>query len=169
MDFKTSQISCGQMETDHFCETMLSYAKLVSELEQKVNRMVFESYGVEKNYESHVGSTTYLLRVMKYRAPQMDESEVGSQTHTDKSFITILHQNQVNALEVQARNGQWIAVDFPLASFVVMAGDAYMAWSNDRIHAPRHQVNMSGNKSRYANGTIFIPQRDSTDTRRASG
>ncbi|XP_059636057.1 deoxypodophyllotoxin synthase-like [Cornus florida] len=46
---------------DLFCETLYSYSKLVSELEQVVKRMVFESYGVGKYYDSHIGSTTYLL------------------------------------------------------------------------------------------------------------
>ncbi|KAA8515883.1 hypothetical protein F0562_019062 [Nyssa sinensis] len=86
---------------DHFCETLYSFTKLASEVEQMVKRMVFESYGVEKCYESQVGSTTYILRVMKYRGPHMNETNIGVVNHTDKSFITILHQNQVNGLEMR--------------------------------------------------------------------
>ncbi|KAI3444758.1 hypothetical protein Pfo_001423 [Paulownia fortunei] len=151
-----------------FCESILSYAKLVSEMEQKVDRMVFESYGAQKHYESHVGSTTYLLRTIKYSAPDTNNNEsnnVGTNVHTDKSFLSILHQNQVNGLQIQLRNGEWFAVDVPPGSFVVMAGDAYQAWSNGRIFAARHQVIMKGDKPRYClalfsfnHGTIHIPE-----------
>lgn len=108
-------------------ENILCYARLVSELEQLVDRMVFESYGAEKHYDSHVGSTTYLLRFIKYSVPEVDaeSNNVGTNVHTDKSFLSILHQNQVNGLQIQLRNGEWLDVDVPPGSFIVMAGDAY--------------------------------------------
>ena len=43
-----------------------------------VKRMVFESYGVEKNFDSH--SELYNLKFIKYRAPQMDEENIGVET-----------------------------------------------------------------------------------------
>ncbi|KAG8391559.1 hypothetical protein BUALT_Bualt01G0200200 [Buddleja alternifolia] len=150
-----------------FCETILSYAKLVSELEQKVDRMVFESYGAEKHYKSHVEATTYLVRTIKYSAPDINNlsDNVGTNVHTDKSFLSILHQNQVNGLEIQLRNGEWFAVDVPPGAFVVMAGDAYEAWSNGRVYAAKHQVIMKGDKPRYClalfsfnHGTTHIPE-----------
>ncbi|KAL3516901.1 hypothetical protein ACH5RR_023803 [Cinchona calisaya] len=106
---------------------MLSYAKQVSELEKLVDKMVFESYGAEKHFEKPVESTTYLLRPIKYRAAKegLENGKIGSNVHTDKGFLAILHQSQVDALQVQPRKGNWIAVDFPPESFVVMAGDAY--------------------------------------------
>lgn len=109
---------------------MQSYAKLVSELEQMVNKMVFHSYGVEKLCDSHIESTTYLLRFMKYRQPQKEETNIGAYCHTDKSFITILHQNQVNGLEIRTKDGEWKSVQFPPSSFIVMAGDALLVGLN---------------------------------------
>lgn len=113
----------------------MNYAKLVSELEQIVDRMVFESYGAQKHFDSHVASSTYLLRTIKYTVPEAESKsnnnnsnnihKIGTNIHTDKSFLSILHQNQVNGLEIQLRNGEWFAVDVPPGSFVVMAGDAY--------------------------------------------
>ncbi|XAR63237.1 hypothetical protein NMG60_11023109 [Bertholletia excelsa] len=150
---------------DRFCETMLSYSRVVSELERTVKRMVFESYGVEKLFASHAESTTYLLRLNKYRPAQKDENNEGAPVHTDKSMITILDQNQVGGLEVRAKDGEWISVQFSPSSFLVMAGDAFLAWSNGRIHSAFHRVVMRGNKPRYSVamfsfhvGTIDIPQ-----------
>ncbi|KAL8062407.1 hypothetical protein ABFX02_02G145400 [Erythranthe guttata] len=131
-----------------FCESILSYAKLVSELEQIVDKMVFESYGTQKHYKSHIESTTYLLRTIKYSVPKSADNKsndnIGTNVHTDKSFLSILHQNQINGLHIQLRNGEWLAVEVPPGSFVVMAGDAYQAWSNGRIFAAKHQVVMKG-------------------------
>ncbi|CAA2945093.1 probable 2-oxoglutarate-dependent dioxygenase AOP1 [Olea europaea subsp. europaea] len=149
-----------------FCEMILSYARLISELEQTVDKMVFESYGAQKHYESHVESTTYLLRPIKYSAPDKNISNnIGTNIHTDKSFLSILHQNEVNGLEVQLKNEDWITVDVPPASFVVMSGDAYQAWSNGRIHAAKHRVVMKGDRERYClalfsfnHGTTNIPE-----------
>jgi hypothetical protein len=45
------------------------------------------------------------------------------QTHTDKTFISILHQNEVNVLEVKTKDGDWIALELSPSSFVVMVGD----------------------------------------------
>ncbi|KAK4411221.1 putative 2-oxoglutarate-dependent dioxygenase AOP1 [Sesamum angolense] len=157
---------------NRFCESISCYVKLVAELEQKVDKMVLESYGAEKHYESHVGSTTYLLRTLKYSTPDSNNNSsnnnIGANIHTDKNFLTIIHQNQVNGLEIQPRNGEWFAVDFPPAPgsfFVVMAGDSYQAWSNGRIYSARHQVLMKGDKPRYSlalfsynNGITHIPE-----------
>ncbi|XP_041018207.1 probable 2-oxoglutarate-dependent dioxygenase AOP1 [Juglans microcarpa x Juglans regia] len=152
---------------DHFSACMHSYAKLTAELDQMVTRMIYESYGVGKYHASaYTGSTTYLLRVLKNRVPEVNEPNLGFVTHTDKSFTTILHQNQVNGLEVETKDGEWISVEYPPSSFVVMAGDALMAWSNDRIQSPKHRVvMMNENEARYSlalfsfsDGIIEVPK-----------
>ncbi|OWM82296.1 probable 2-oxoglutarate-dependent dioxygenase AOP1 [Punica granatum] len=155
---------------DRFSDTALSYVKQVSELERAVTRMLFDSYGLQENYyDSHVGSTNYMLRLMKYRAPDPEETDIGCDVHTDKSFFTILHQNEVNGLEIKTKGGDWVGFELSPSSFVVMAGDALMAWSNGRVHSAFHRVVMNrdiGNKSpRYSvglftfhSGMIHIPQ-----------
>ncbi|KAF7804039.1 putative 2-oxoglutarate-dependent dioxygenase AOP1 [Senna tora] len=135
-----------------FCKYVVEYAKMVEELDQMVARMIFESYGGVKYYEGYLKSATYLLRVLQHKAPEEEEKDAFV-SHTDKSFTTILHQlNHVNALEVQTKDGQWLKLDFSSpTSFVVMAGDAIMAWSNDRIQAPIHKVVMNrGSEKRYS-------------------
>ncbi|KAI8024660.1 putative 2-oxoglutarate-dependent dioxygenase AOP1.2 [Camellia lanceoleosa] len=145
---------------DHFCKIMHSYSVLVSELEKMVKRMVFESYGVEKYYDSFMESTNYLLRIMKYRGPKMEEeTNVGLTDHTDKTFMTILHQNQVNGLELKTKDGHWISFDPSPSSFVVLAGDALLAWSNNRVHSPNHRVIMSGKEERHSLG-LFAFQKE---------
>ncbi|KAI3455376.1 hypothetical protein Pfo_012039 [Paulownia fortunei] len=137
---------------DRFGETALEYSKLVAELDQVVMRMVSESYGVESSYQSLLGTTSYLLRLIKYRIPEEDETSLGIVPHTDKSFMSILHQRQVKGLEIKTKNGDWILVDPSPSSFIVMAGDACMAWTNGRIEPSTHRVIIQGSEERYSLG-----------------
>ncbi|KAF8011702.1 hypothetical protein BT93_J2088 [Corymbia citriodora subsp. variegata] len=151
---------------DRFCNAMNSYAKLAAELDQIVTRMIFEGYNSKEHYDSYIGSTTYLLRLLKNRAPREDESNLGFVNHTDKSFTTILYQDgEVNGLEVETKDGEWITVEMSPLKFVVIAGDALMAWSNDRIQSPTHKVTINGKEDRYSlalfsfnNGTLQVPE-----------
>lgn len=92
-----------------------------------VTRMVFKGYNVEKHYDQYIESTTYLLRVLKNHAPNNVNRTLGFVTHTDKSFTTVLHQNQVNGLEMETREGERININLSSPSlFMIVAGDALM-------------------------------------------
>ncbi|KAK1418877.1 hypothetical protein QVD17_28026 [Tagetes erecta] len=127
--------------------------------------MVFESYGVAKHDASFNESMAYLLKLNKYRPPKSNETNLGIRIHTDKNFVTILSQCQINGLEVQIKDDEWISVDFSPSSLIIMANDAFMAWSNGRIVSPRHRVVMNGQEDRYSitsfsfkKGIIEIPE-----------
>lgn len=105
-------------------QSVQAFSEQVSELDQMVRRMILESLGVEKYMEQHMVSTNYLLRVMKYKGPQTTETKLGLNAHTDKNIVTILYQNQVEGLEVQIKDGQWISVKPSPDSFTVMIGDS---------------------------------------------
>lgn len=110
---------------------MLTFSKTVAELDQIVMRMVSDTYGINKHYEKLQGSISYLLKLIKYQPPPADKESnetknMGIIPHTDKSFMSILHQHQVKGLEIKAKDGQWILIDPSPSSFIVMAGDACM-------------------------------------------
>lgn len=107
-------------------ESALSYSRIAAELDQMTMRMVSETYGIEKEYESLLGSMTYLLRLMKYRGPEENENNLGLLPHTDKSFMSIVHQHKINGLEVETKDGEWLRIDPSPHSFVVFAGEASM-------------------------------------------
>ncbi|XP_027368009.1 probable 2-oxoglutarate-dependent dioxygenase AOP1 [Abrus precatorius] len=138
---------------DHFCENVCAYAKLLEELDEIVKKMVFDSYGLDKHkYESLLESTNYAFRSYKYRIPEMDESNVGVNSHTDSTFITILHQ-KVAGLEIKLKDGEWFRLDAsPL--FCVMAGDAFMVWSSERIRPCEHRVILESKITRYSLGLL---------------
>lgn len=109
----------------HGSESIKIYSKKLRELDEIVKRMVFESLDLEKYFDEQMKSTNYLLKLMKYRAPEPNESNIGLHTHTDTNIMTILHQDEVGGLEIQTKNNEWIRVKASPNSFVVVAGDTF--------------------------------------------
>lgn len=97
------------------------------ELDQTVRRMIVESLNVEKYLDEHMNSTYNLLRVAKYEAPQTTEKKTGLMAHTDKNIISIIYQNEVDGLEIQTRDGDWIPVKFSPDSFFIIMGESFQA------------------------------------------
>ncbi|XP_039165288.1 2-oxoglutarate-dependent dioxygenase AOP2-like [Eucalyptus grandis] len=139
-----------------FCETMKTYVTRVLELDSLVKKLVLGSLGVEKYLESLAKSVRYHFRLMRYAAPGTKESKKrGAGCHHDPNFVTILHQNYVNGLEVQTKDGCWFEVAPSSAtSFIVFAGESFYGWSNGRLHSPYHRVMMSGHEARYCIGVF---------------
>lgn len=90
--------------------------------------MILESFGIEKYIEQHLDSTNYLFRMIKYAAPspdeEVEETKLGLRSHTDKNFITILHQYQVDGLEIKTKDEKWIKVKPTEHSFIILVGDS---------------------------------------------
>ncbi|KAK7818431.1 putative 2-oxoglutarate-dependent dioxygenase aop1 [Quercus suber] len=81
----------------------------MEELDQMVIRMVFENYGVGKHYNSLMESVTRTLGFIKYKEAQKTTNTCKAlESHTDKTFTTILHQNRVKGLEIKTKDGQWL-------------------------------------------------------------
>lgn len=104
---------------------MQNYLEKLSKLDEFVRMMVLESLNLEKYLEEHMELTKYLIRVMKYRVPDKNESDVGLRGHADKNILTILHQNEAGGLEMQNKDGEWISVKVSANCFVVMAGESF--------------------------------------------
>ncbi|WCJ40740.1 2-oxoglutarate (2OG) and Fe(II)-dependent oxygenase superfamily protein [Euphorbia peplus] len=141
----------------HFCETAHSYAMLLAELQELMVKMLFESYGLDKEYtESHIKSTNYLMQILKYSRLSEEDTSFGFMGHSDKSFMTILHQNYVKGLEIRLNDGEndhWVFYEpSSHSSLIVLAGDVSMGWSNDRIKSCHHRVMVESVEVRYAIG-----------------
>ncbi|KAL7600964.1 probable 2-oxoglutarate-dependent dioxygenase AOP1 [Lactuca sativa] len=141
-----------------FSNNIQVYREKLREVDEIVRTMVLESLHMEKYIEEHMELTSNLIRVMKYRAPEKDESNMGLLSHADKNMLTILHQNEVEGLQVQKKDGEWIKVKLSSNSFVVMVGETFRVWTNGRLHAATHRVVMSGDKNRFSIGFFSVPK-----------
>ena len=85
-----------------------------------------ESFGVEKYTDELIESTNYQLRVLKYGRPQASsEPALGVHAHYDQNLMTLLHQNDVDGLEIRNKNDEWIDVKLSPNSFIVMIGQSF--------------------------------------------
>ncbi|KAK8947094.1 hypothetical protein KSP39_PZI006472 [Platanthera zijinensis] len=130
---------------DFFCNTVKKYAGQMEELIQMIHRMILESLGLENHYDSHTKSLVNSMRFLKYYKDSSDNgSSIALSSHQDSTFISIVCQHNVEGLEVQTLDGdEWIHATPVANSFTVLAGEAFMAWTNGRIRAPIHQVKLT--------------------------
>ncbi|XP_008227261.1 PREDICTED: probable inactive 2-oxoglutarate-dependent dioxygenase AOP2 [Prunus mume] len=152
---------------DNFCETTDSFGQLLANLERTVEQLLFEGYGIGKQYESVGSSNGHLLRFIRYTVPEDKDATVRFPSHTDINFTTIVVQHDIAGLEIKTKEGDWINVECApsQAQFVFMAGDGLQVWSNDRVKACHHRVKHCGNKTRYSigmftfnNGIFQVPE-----------
>ncbi|KAI3516349.1 hypothetical protein L1887_15264 [Cichorium endivia] len=160
---KASLISCGLMATLNFepsinSNIIRSYLEKLARLDQIVRMMILESLNLEKYLDEHMELTNYLLRVMNYRVPEKNESNLGLKAHADKHMLTILHQSEVGGLEVQNEDEEWIKPKLSPNCFVVMTGETFNVWTNGRLRAPLHRVVMNGDEARYSSGLFTVPK-----------
>jgi isopenicillin N synthase-like dioxygenase len=78
--------------------------------------------------------------------------------HTDAGAVTVLHQTQVQSLQVlQPRDGRWYDVEPQPGAFVINTGDIMQVWSNDRYVAPVHRVKAQRSLRRYSAPFFYNP------------
>ncbi|OVA20270.1 Oxoglutarate/iron-dependent dioxygenase [Macleaya cordata] len=140
-----------------FCQTLDSMTKVMIGLEQIIRKMVFESYGLEKYYESSIKDTETAMHFVKYDPPPNNEPAIGANPHTDGGFITVLNNN-LPGLEILSRENEWLPMEPRQGTFTIFIGDALQAWSNGRLHIAKHRVIMRGKKDRYTYVMFAIPK-----------
>lgn len=138
-------------------------AKHLYELERIVRRMILESLGVAKYYESQNESMWYLFRFSEYEPPSKEEKEkkidkkLGYYSHQDTNTLSIIKQIQTDGLELKTRDGDWIVATPSPDSFIVMAGNSFRAWTNGNVHAPFHRILVGGEVTRYSSILFSVP------------
>ncbi|GAA5236328.1 isopenicillin N synthase family oxygenase [Verticiella sediminum] len=102
------------------------------------------------------------LRMIHYPPqPAPEEGSFGISPHTDLGFLTILAQDSVGGLEIQAKDGQWLQAPYREGTFVINIGDALARWTNDRYVSTAHRVlNRSPDRDRYSIAYFFDPSPD---------
>lgn len=129
--------------------SMHGFSKQLPKLDVMVRRMITESFGIEKYIEEHLNSTNYLLRMIsircwhkkrkewwKYSPPpdnddgDDEETKLSLCSHTDKNTITVVHQYQVDGLEIKTKDEKWLKVTPSHHSFIIMDGDSLCVGSS---------------------------------------
>nr|XP_043623203.1 probable 2-oxoglutarate-dependent dioxygenase AOP1 [Erigeron canadensis] len=134
------------------------YAKKLWELNAMTRKMVFESLDLDKYLDEHNELANYVLKFNKYRAPEPNEANLGLHSHADAGIMTILHQYEVEGLEILTEDGNWLRVKLSPNTFIVMTGETINVWLNGRLHVPLHRVIMRENMTRYTLAFFELPR-----------
>ncbi|MCA2010838.1 isopenicillin N synthase family oxygenase [Cereibacter sphaeroides] len=115
------------------------------------------SIGEERNwFDAMFDQPMALLRGNFYpeRPDWAGERDFGIGAHTDYGCLTLLATDAVPGLEVQGRDGNWIAVEAEPGSFVINFGEMLESWSGGRIKATLHRV--KGSKHERISVPLFF-------------
>ncbi len=77
-------------------------------------------------------------------------TETASGAHTDHGIITVLWQDGLGGLEVQGKDGEWVAVPPIAGSYVINVGELMKRWTNARFKATVHRVIHTKDADRFS-------------------
>lgn len=147
-------------QLDGFRSTLEGYHEAMIELGQRLVAAFFTSLGVDETsapVERWFSPPTTWLRLLHY-PPQPPQPDLyGSAPHIDYGAITILAQDEVGGLQVQAANRTWIDVPHRQGAFVLNTGSMMVRWSNGRLKATPHRVINTSGRERYSVPFFFDP------------
>ncbi|CAL5359045.1 unnamed protein product [Camellia sinensis] len=128
-------------ENPSFCEVLNSTSSKMLDLSWIIMKMILESFCIGRYYQFMVENSSNSFRILKHKVPPSNDSAGMSLIpHTDRIFLTIWSENEVQGVEVLSKEGnEWIQVKIPTGSFMVFVGDSFKAWSNGRLHAAKHK------------------------------
>ena len=88
---------------------------------------------------------------------QSPDDQFGGAAHTDYGCITLLWQDRNGGLEVQKRDGTWVAAKPVPDTLVINVGDLLERWSGGRYVSNMHRVVNRSGRERYSIATFFDP------------
>ncbi|KAA3459977.1 protein DOWNY MILDEW RESISTANCE 6-like [Gossypium australe] len=135
-----------------------NYCVEVRELGYRLQELISESLGLEKDYIKNVlGEQGQHMAVNYYPPCPEPELTYGLPGHTDPNALTILLQDlQVAGLQV-LKDGKWLAVNPQPDAFVINIGDQLQALSNGRYKSVWHRAVVNANKERMSVASFLCP------------
>lgn len=120
----------------------------------------------EDFFASRHDQQNHTLRLLHYpplqRSPKPEQVRAGE--HSDYGSITLLFQDQIGGLEVQTRDGKWIAAPTIPGTVIINTGDLMQRWTNHVFCSTKHRViipmDERSHKSRYSVAFFCHPNDD---------
>ncbi|KAL6603200.1 hypothetical protein ACP70R_043561 [Stipagrostis hirtigluma subsp. patula] len=132
---------------------------LCADLSRKIMRGIALALGgtIDAFEGETAGDAFWVLRLIGYPVdiPEEQRTDTGCGAHTDYGFLTLVNQDDdICALEVQNRSGEWIYAEPIPGTFVCNIGDMLKVWSNGIYQPTLHRV--VNNSPRYRVSVAFF-------------
>ena len=148
-------------QLDGFKDAVSAYHSAMMELSQRLVTLTAQGLGLRADFfDDEMRDPVGNLRLLHY--PPSDQSgEIGGcGEHTDYGFMTILAQDNVGGLQIEAADGQWLDIAPHPTEFVVNLGDLLTHWTGGRYQARRHRVVGGLSHDRYSIPFFLDPNVD---------
>lgn len=89
--------------------------------------------------------------------PGLGTEQFGVAPHTDYGCLTVLAQDDVGGLQIERKDGVWIAAPPVPDTLVVNVGDLLARWSNGIFRSTPHRVVNSSGRERYSLVLAYDP------------
>jgi isopenicillin N synthase-like dioxygenase len=126
-----------------FREQMTAYMAATMALAERLMRDLARSLSLPPDtFDRTMADPMLTLRLIRYPPHPADAGAdvFGAGAHTDWGAITILAQDDLGGLEVQAADGSWIPATPIPGTFIVNLGDMIPRWTNGLYRSNLHRV-----------------------------
>ncbi|KAF8049673.1 hypothetical protein N665_2151s0001 [Sinapis alba] len=136
---------------------MLEYSKEVMKFAELVFELLSEALGLSPNHLKDIGCTKGFCMLCHCYPPCPEpDRTLGAAQHTDRTFLTILLQDDIGGLQA-VHDGYYIDVPVNPDAIIVNIGDLLQLVTNDKFVSVEHRVMANGSKQpRIAVSSFFV-------------
>jgi len=148
-----------------FVETMVVNQRALLALGAQLMRAFAIALGLEETHFLRLHQSplaTFGLNYYPRPVAGAASADVGVGAHCDASSFTVLLQDEIGGLEVQTRDGRWIAAPVVPGAYVINIGDTMMGWTNGHFVSTLHRVVNRRGIDRFSATMFMNPDREVT-------
>ncbi|KAG5008863.1 hypothetical protein JHK82_017430 [Glycine max] len=146
-----------------YCDIVVEYEAAMKKLAAKLMCLMLASLGITKEDTKWAGpkgefnGACAALHLNSYPSCPDPDRAMGLAAHTDSTLLTILHQNNVNGLQVLKEGEGWVAVPPLHGGLVINVGDLLHILSNGLYPSVLHRVRVNRTQQRFSVAYLYGP------------